>query len=313
MEERDLIEAIREAPGDDQRWAVYADQLLSRGEVRGQLIALARAGKHRAERLLRDKRRAHLGAEALWHALDAGALDVTWRAGHLEHARLALEQDAQHVLEALLDSPLAVALTSLDLRLPDDEAVVSRACDVLARVLPPLRTLEVSTSGVAANFAPLVTLSKLPRLVRAQLVGVHVLDALSHDRLESLSLWFNDWQGAPACVLGDLDAPRLVELVLRTRFDSTPPLTRWVRERCRTPLLHRLTIEAPITSQLVEAIADAPFAAQLERLELLVIDDASAHALLSRRASLPRLESVKARFFRTSASTEASVRAAFSP
>lgn len=108
------------------------------------------------------------------------------------------------------------------------------------------------------------------------------------------------------------DAPRLVELVLRTRFDCTPPLTRWVRERCDTPVLRRLSIEAPITSQLVEAIADAPFADHLERLELLVIDDASAHTLLNRRSDLPRLTTVKARFFRTSAATEASVRAAFS-
>lgn len=312
MEERALIEAIREAPRDDQRWAVYADQLQARGDVRGQLIALSLAGKSRAERLLRDKRRARLGADALWQALDSKVLEAAWRAGHLERVTFTTAQDQLHVLEALFDSPLAVALTTLDLRLADDEAVVSMACDLLCRVVPALRSLDVSTAGVVANFAPVVTLSKLTRLEHARLYGVNVFDELRHARLESLSLWFSDWQGAPACVLGDLDAPGLVELGLRTRFDSTPPLTRWIRERCRTPLLRRLTIEAPITSQLVEAVADAPFASHLERLELLLIDDASAHALLSRQSSLRRLTSVKARFFRTSAATEAAVRAAFS-
>lgn len=311
VEERALIEAIREAPGDDQRWAVYADQLQARGDVRGQLIALALAGKSRAERLLRDKRRTQLGAASLWRALDSGVLEATWRAGHFERVRFSSEQQPRDVLEALFESPLAVALTGLDLRLAEDETVVSDACDVLARVVPPLRSLEVSTGGVG-TFAPCVTLSKLTRLEHARLFGVSVFDELRHARLESLRLWFNDWQGAPPCVLGALDAPRLVEFVLRTRFDCTPPLTRWVRERCDTPVLRRLSIEAPITSQLVEAIADAPFAGHLERLELLVIDDASAHTLLNRRSDLPRLTAVKARFFRTSAAIEASVRAAFS-
>ncbi|MBL8940571.1 MAG: TIGR02996 domain-containing protein [Archangium sp.] len=310
MEERALIEAIREAPGDDQRWAVYADQLESRGDVRGQLIALALAGKRRAERLLRDKRRAQLGSDVVWQALDAGVLDVTWRAGHFERVRFLREATGHQVLRALLDSPLAMALAGLDLRLADDEAEVSAVCDVLSLSLPPLRSLEISVEGMG-TFAPGVMLSKLTRLEHARLFGVSVFDDLRHGRLESLRVWFNDWEGAPPCLLGALDAPRLVELTLRTRFDSTPPLTRWVRERCHTPSLRRLFIEAPITSQLVEAIADAPFANHLERLELLVIDDASAHTLLERRSSLPRLVAVKARFFRTSAAVEASVRAAF--
>lgn len=247
----------------------------------------------------------------LWQALDDGLLDVTWRAGHFERVRFLREHTGHEVLVALLDSPLAVALTGLDLRLPADETRVSSVCDVLSLALPPLRSLELSTEGQGA-FAPGVTLSKLTRLEHARLFGVSVFDDLRHGRLESLRVWFNDWEGAPPCVLGTLDAPRLVELTLRTRFDSTPPLTRWVRERCHTPSLRRLFIEAPITSQLVEAIADAPFANHLERLELLVIDDASAHALLGRRSSFPRLGVVKARFFRTSAAVEASVRAAFS-
>lgn len=264
----------------------------------------------RAERQLRNKRRAQLGARALWDALDANALHATWRAGHFRRVRVLREQPPD-LLEAILDSPLALALFALDLQLADDETVVSQACEVLSRRQPPLRALELSTNGLAGNLTPGVTLSKLTRLERAGLFGIGVFDGLRHARLESLTLWFSDWQGAPPCVLDTLDAPRLVELVLRTRYDSTPPLTRWVRERCDTPALRRLSIEAPITSQLVDAIADAPFASRLERLELLVIDDASAHALLNRRGDLPRLRSVNARFFRTSAATEASVRAAF--
>lgn len=312
MEERALIEAIREAPTDDQRWAVYGDQLQARGDVRGQLIALGLAGKVRAERQLRDKRRAQLGASSMWEALDAGTLHATWRAGHFRRVRFMRELPPT-VLVAILESPLALALDALHLQLADDEAVVSDACDVLSRLLPPLRGLEISTGGMAGRFAPGVVLSKLTRLERVALFGLTVFDGLRHARLQSLTLWFNDWDGAPACGLDPLEAPRLVDLVMRTRFDCTPSITRWIRERCDAPSLRRLAIEAPTTSQLVEAIADAPFAANLERLTLLQIDDASAHVLLTRREDLPRLKSVNARFFRTSPAAEASIRAAFPP
>ena len=50
MTEDACIEALRDAPDDAERWAVYADLLQGRGDVRGRLIALAQGKKARAER-----------------------------------------------------------------------------------------------------------------------------------------------------------------------------------------------------------------------------------------------------------------------
>lgn len=313
--EETCLEALRDAPADRERWAVYADLLQGRGDVRGRLIALALAGKGRAERQLRDKHRRHLAASAFWALLDAGALEPEWAFGHLAGATLRLTHEPPRFdpadLDAVLASPLACTLTALSLHLPADAEAATRALDVLRQQRPPLRRLEVTASLTADALNVEGVLEALPRVTEARLLGLSALPALSTPALQSLQAWLSDWDGAPPCHLGALEAPSLRDLHLRVRSETQPALTRWVREHLRAPGLRRLGIEAWVTSQLIEAVADAPFAASLERLSVVTIDEASAQALLARRASFPRLARLEARFFRTSQAVEARVRAAF--
>ncbi|MDP1919577.1 MAG: hypothetical protein Q8L14_25220 [Myxococcales bacterium] len=318
------LDALRATPGDAQRWAVFADLLQGRGDVRGQLIALSLSGRARTERQLRDKHRAHLGSPAFWNLLDTGALAPEWGFGHLRCAVLKFspqpdadgaEPDANRFdpadLEAVLASPLACALEVLKLFLPPDAQAASRALDVLRDRRPSVHRLELTADLTSDALQVEGLLEALPRVTFAKLYGITSLVGLSSSRLESLVAWVSDWDGAPSCQLGRLDAPLLRALELRVRSETQPALTRWLREDVNAPSLRRLDVEAFVTSQLIDAIADAPFAATLERLRVLTIDEASAQALLTRRESFPRLRRVDTRFFRTSQAVEARVRAAF--
>jgi uncharacterized protein (TIGR02996 family) len=313
--EDDCIAALREAPGDGERWAVYADVLQGRGDVRGRLIALALARKSRAERQLRDKHRKHLASPAFWSLLDSGALEAEWAFGHLWRATVHFTHEPPQFdpadLDAVLASPLACALDSVTLHLPGESWTATRALDVFRERRPALRRLEVSANLTADALHAEGLLESLPALTGARLFGLSALPRLESPRLESLTAWLSDWDGAPPCRLGAVTAPALRELMLRVRADSQPALTRWVREDLRAPHLRRLGLEAWVTSQLIEAVADAPFAASLERLAVLTVDEASAQVLLNRRDAFPKLERLEARFFRTSQAVEARVRAAY--
>lgn len=314
MSEEACLEALRAEPGDAQRWAVFADLLQGRGDVRGQLIALSLGGKARAERLLRDKHRARLASPRVWSLLDEGVLSVDWAFGHVRVARLKLSNEATFDpadLEAVLASPLSCALEVLTVSVPAEAAAASRALEVLQRRRPSIHRLELTADVTSDALHVEGLVATLPNVRSATLYGITSLSGLSSPRLESLVAWVSDWDGAPPCRLGRLDAPVLRELELRVRAETQPALTRWLREDLNAPVLRRLDVQAFVTSQLLEAIADAPFAAKLERLRVLTIDDASAQVLLTRSASFPKLRHLDARFFRTSQAVEARVRAAF--
>ncbi len=324
MTEDACLDALRATPGDAQRWAVFADLLQGRGDVRGQLIAISLSGRARTERQLRDKHRAQLASPAFWKLLDAGALAPAWAFGHLRCAVLKFsaqpdapgaEPDANRFdpadLEAVLASPLACALEVLKVDLPPDADAASRALDLLRTRRPSIHRLELTADLTSDALQVEGLLEALPRVTMAKLYGITSLVGLSSSRLESLVAWVSDWDGAPLCQLGRLDAPSLRTLELRVRSETQPALTRWFREDVNAPSLRRLDVEAFVTSQLVDALADAPFAPTLERLRVLTIDEASAEVLLRRRDSFPKLRRLDTRFFRTSQAVEERVRAAF--
>jgi hypothetical protein len=94
--------------------------------------------------------------------------------------------------------------------------------------------------------------------------------------------------------LGTLELPQLRSLMVRAWADTQPALSRWFREGCRAPQLRRLALEVRFTSQIIDAVADAPFAKTLETLSVMTMDESSAEVLLRRKADLPRLTSVVA-------------------
>ncbi len=314
MNEEACLDAIRASPGDAQRWAVFADVLQGRGDVRGQLIALSLGRKSRAERLLRDEHRLHLASPRFWSLLDAGVLAAEWAFGHLRTATLQFWNETPFDptgLDAVLSSPLSCALESLTLALPADTDEASRTIHLLRERRPPIHQLELAADATADALQVEGLLEALPSVKAAKLYGLTSLSGLSSSRLESLVARVSDWDGAPPCQLGTLDAPELCELEFRVRAETQPALTRWLREGVNAPKLRRLDVEAFVTSQLIEAVADAPFAATLERLRVLTIDEASAQVLLKRSASFRKLQHLETRFFRTSRAIEERVRATF--
>ncbi len=308
--EGELIEQVRDAPDDPTRWAVYADLLQGRGEVRGQLIALALAKNHRAEQRLRDTHQAQLGGDVMWASVAAGRTSLTWAFGHVVRATF-WQLDGGEVVRQVLESPLTVALERLIVRLPADDAAREAVLELVARAAPSLQRVELLGPHTGGPFDGSRVLAALPRLTSAHVVGLSALGAVRAARLKALELSFADQGQARPVALEVLDAPSLRELKLRVRHETRPSLTRWLRERCLTPDLRGLSVESTHTSQLIEAIVDAPFAKTLRRLNLLVIDDAAAHALLTHRARLPGVRSIDARFFRTSFAVEAALKAAF--
>jgi hypothetical protein len=141
-----------EAPAAE--WLVFADSLQSKGDPRGELIALANAGDF-------GKRDAHVKAHAnalLGPAAKhlGGPLTIDWKWGFIDSAEIAGDASVNFVavLEALLGGPHAEHLRSLTLTglTPDEAAVdlspvIARASKVAS--LQHVRLIDKRAAGVS--------------------------------------------------------------------------------------------------------------------------------------------------------------------
>ena len=94
-----------EHPDDPAAWAVYADWLIAHGDVRGEIAALALAGKHGdAKRLVGAQLRELCGT-------DDGTFELEFRHGFAVRATISVDVDGSDLLEdvtrAFLASPMA--------------------------------------------------------------------------------------------------------------------------------------------------------------------------------------------------------------
>ena len=297
MTEAQCIEGLLDAPHEVSRWAVFADLLTAAGDPRGELISLALAHKTRAERLYREKHHQRLGLTRLLHATQRDKAQVSWEHGH--PVKLSLRLASEHVLEVLTDAlrmPMGFALATLAL---DGAGPLEQLHDVVAAVTSLGRGLrEVAfhqTEGLGGLDA--TALLSLPRLERLSITGV---SRLGDAKAASLLRLLVSAQHTGTLTLGRVELPRLKVLTLHCWVDSTPSLARWLREGCVAPKLVRLTVETSLTSQVIEAIADAPFAASLEELRVGTLDDASVARLSQHREKLKRLKKVTAHYPRYS-------------
>ena len=204
----ELLAAIVAAPDDDDNYLVYADWLQSRGDPRGELIALHHAGQtERANELAHS-----LLPQALASVLDRG-LRLDWRLGFVERARLgrldsASEPDARQVLDTLLADPSARVLRELvlDICTWHRWVYMERLWGALVAtpVPPPLRRLQIGdfverephnppyperdiSAVEVGDVSPLWPL--LPALEELELQGCHFqLGTLDSPRLRSIEL-----------------------------------------------------------------------------------------------------------------------------
>lgn len=144
-------------------WLVYADELLGRGDRRGELIiAQAQAGSRDRERALFVELSQALGLELL------GGASAEWRFGHL----LRLHAPAIGLFERLLRHPSAQLLESLVLDNPNVD--MSEQCVLVAARAPrSLRSVRVQTRNDATRY--------LERIPLGRLLGIPSLEELVVD------------------------------------------------------------------------------------------------------------------------------------
>lgn len=199
---------LRDNPSDPQAWLVYADHLLERGDVRGEIIAL----QHRlaigarfplAERRTIEARIAAIEAShrPIWLAGDRSlkGTSYTWRYGFIVGAQLPWKRTTPRRLAALVAHPSARFLTSLDLSRQHigDEGI--RAL-LESRALSEIRALNLYSTAIGdegiASIARDPDLGRLHTLdLQHNLIGDMGAAAISSSKtlvsLRMLHLWDN--------------------------------------------------------------------------------------------------------------------------
>jgi predicted DNA-binding WGR domain protein len=140
---------LEEDPDDPVALAVHADWLQSRGDVRGEILALELAGRQDDANAMRQER-----AAELMGPIDAfpGQVQCTWRNGYVRSVRF---DPADH--RGVDPAGAAVrVLSSNALRLVQDVVlqVPSAAQVAVARRLPSVRRLALHTGVVGGDFQP---------------------------------------------------------------------------------------------------------------------------------------------------------------
>jgi uncharacterized protein (TIGR02996 family) len=200
-EEAEMIRAIVESPDDDAPRLVYADWLLERGDVRGELIALSCNQRRTVdvERRIRDI------LDASFASLAGDAAPYTEKGwfdrGFVARVRMTVAAFAKHG-EALMRSAPITSLVVANPRPTAKDLAKLAATPALGGI----RTLSLSHAGGTVAPAPLAPLAESPHLGRLR-------------RLE-LSGWgasADDW----AAFFGRLRAPMLEEVWLHDVRSST--------------------------------------------------------------------------------------------
>jgi len=307
----------RMAAGDADAFYVYADQLLERGDPRGQLMALLA--------LPSSDSRARDGLSALIEQhpdVLAGPLagrldrsDATWRHGFLDGLRIAYDFgaddtsfDAAQLLAEVFAHPSSRLLRSLTVGVPTSgEVVYDDVIDVIASGAPEtLSTLfigdfsypdETEMSWAKVGDASSLWLA-LPNLEDVTFQGAEIaLGVLEAPSLRRLALRTGGLKKEPVQAITNGLLPRLEELELWlgdagygaevTDTDLAGILAG------RLPSLTRLAIKnAHVETELCELIVASRALPKLRALDLSLstLDDDGAAVLLRSRHCLAGLE-----------------------
>ncbi|MCA9666108.1 MAG: hypothetical protein KC503_10990 [Myxococcales bacterium] len=213
-DEPELLASLLQAPDDAQRWQVYGDLLVERGDPRGRAIAIERSGRD-------DEQACALLAEAYAEvAASAGLADAEqrgwtlgWKNGFVERARFFSERQSawwqshdatgeQRALEDVLLNPATQLVRRLEVQFADfDESADVAAAALASQLRPRLETLQLGLTeqalagqqvagdpslGYVIGDGTAVKLREAtPALRELALVGTSLLSAaFSHDRVE---------------------------------------------------------------------------------------------------------------------------------
>jgi uncharacterized protein (TIGR02996 family) len=275
----ELEATLRANPHDRDAYLVYADWLQSRGDPRGELIVQMVNGLDPMP-LLKKHKKLLYGSLINRIVPPHDKPPFIWRNGFIQRVELEREEKYRPispVLQALLAHPSSALLVEAQLG-SDDLADIRKSLDLLVQAAPPLLLLSLVSGSEIGDLMPALTaftnLRVLVVKVRARNREPHVMAPVT---LRSIAQ----------------HAPRSLRL-LTVRVGSGPTLADLA------PLFHRelpnLTTlkirDAPFGDPLVDLLLAAPFASQIESLDLAMTElDASAERRL--RDALPALQTLE--------------------
>lgn len=256
----DLERAIRADPYDATAYLVYADWLQGHGDPRGELIVQMVNGVDPLPHLKKHKKALYGSlVNRIVPAWDKAPM--IWRFGFIHRVELEREEKYRPispVLATVLAHPSGALLVEASLG-SEDLADIRNSLDMLVRAAPPLRALEIYSGSAIGDLTPVLTafreLHTLVVKVRAR--NGHP-DSMSPQTLRSLAAH------AP---------PTLRKLALRVGIGPTfSDLEPLFRRTDLTALTHLQLRDTHFDGQLDAALKSAPFAAQLEAIDLEATD-----------------------------------------
>ncbi len=299
VQEQQFVDAIAEDPTALDRWDVYADWLLERGELRGELISLelateaGRGSDEIASRITSLKYYTqHLVTPRLLEELRHWKLD--WRRGFVRGAS-ALGRPTLEAVDALLGDPHVVLLERLELGRGATPAVFELLVRSTRRSLRELDSAIVIGDKLG---------ERLPALERLVTTTLSCSAPLVHRGLRELVVGICHGAGLRST---EHDLPALerlaIDVDLLAFFATQSLVTRPPARLACLAIGEEPMLDVPgdatqaqviaMLEQRAEAVAErlarTPLAAQLRSLEILH-GAFNVGALFARAAAFPRLE-----------------------
>lgn len=318
----DLERAIAENPEDTDAWLVLADFQQSKGDPRGELVALMLAGetapaKHKAALKHLDRHHETLIGALLPHQKvhDGSGDDAfTWRRGYIHGATISCATDdtdesAAEILELLLHHPSGRFVHDLVIGfdgMPGDSDLGDVIRVLSETMVPSLRTLYLGDFEYPDqcemswfNVGDLGELWRaLPRLAHLIVQGNMTLQDIAHDKLEKLELRTGGLPAASARAVSAARLPALRHLDVwygsetyggdASFLDVAPLLARH-----DLPALRHLGLRnCEFTDEICDGIVQARLLRQLEVLDLSMgtMSDTGVEAIVAHADAFAHLE-----------------------
>jgi uncharacterized protein (TIGR02996 family) len=287
------LEAVIAAdPDNPAHYAVLGDWLQSRGDPRGQLIALELADDKAARKFLGKHLDEFLGPLAPYEKASPEPL-FTWRFGFIQQAYLHGERQKplDGVLELVLAAPVGRFLVNLTLG-HADQAVVAVLSQRAPASLRALRLWRIENLDLGAVWERVPSLRRLSLSGRALALGGLELPAL-----ERLELTDEHMLHATTRTIARQAWPALRELRLDfghaelTGDASIDDVFALLARRDLGALVNLALVHTRYANELVRELAASPIAAQLTHLDLTHnrMTDRHALALAPLRPHFPEL------------------------
>ncbi len=320
----DLERAIVEDPEDREAYLVLADFMQSKGDPRGELIALQLAGEtdaakqKAAQKYLDAHHEVLIGALVPHQKVHDGSGDdaFTWRRGFIHKAIVSCadddaEESASEIVELLLRHPSGRFLHELVIGfdgMPGDSDLGGVIRALAEQMVPSLRTLFLGDfeypDECEMSWFEVGDLSELwralPRLQHLIVQGNMTLGEIAHDKLERLELRTGGLPAAAARSVSAAKLPAIRHLEVwygsdgyggdSSVLDVTPLLARH-----DLPALRHLGLRnCEYTDEICDAIARSRLLRQLEVLDLSMgtMSDDGVEAMVAHADAFRHLKTI---------------------